>query len=111
MSHEAVDRAVTAAGTLPAKECCKIGDSVVGEKVPMTTFDTLIKLNKDFAAHHFLTSSSLKPTLEGTLRSAKALIIACADPRDDPAYVLGFEPGEAVVLRNIGGRITPGTLQ
>src|SRR5262249_43122010 len=42
---------------------------------------------------------------------AKALIIACADPRDDPAYVLGFEPGEAVVLRNIGGRITPGTLQ
>jgi carbonic anhydrase len=77
----------------------------------MATFDTLINRNKDFAAHQFVTSSSLKPTLEGTLRSAKALIIACADPRDDPAYVLGFDPGEAVVLRNIGGRITPGTLQ
>src|SRR5215469_185284 len=77
----------------------------------MATFDTLINRNKDFAAHQFVTSSSLKPTLEGTLHSAKALIIACADPRDDPAYMLGFEPGEAVVLRNIGGRITPGTLQ
>jgi carbonic anhydrase len=77
----------------------------------MATFDTLINRNKDFAAHQFVTSSSLKPTLEETLHSAKALIIACADPRDDPAYVLGFEPGEAVVLRNIGGRITPGTLQ
>jgi carbonic anhydrase len=77
----------------------------------MGTYDTLMSRNKDFAAHQFVTSSSLKPTLEGTLRSAKALIIACADPRDDPAYLLGFEPGEAVVLRNIGGRITPGTLQ
>ena len=77
----------------------------------MATFDTLMNRNQDFATHQYLTSSSLKPTLEGTLRSAKALIIACADPRDDPAYVLGFEPGEAVVLRNIGGRITPGTLQ
>ncbi len=77
----------------------------------MATFDTLMNRNQDFAAHQFLTSSSLKPDLEGTLRSAKALIIACADPRDDPAYALGFEPGEAVVLRNIGGRITPGTLQ
>jgi carbonic anhydrase len=77
----------------------------------MTTFDTLITRNQDFATHQFVTSSSLKPTLEGALRSAKALIIACADPRDDPAYVLGFEPGEALVLRNIGGRITRGTLQ
>jgi carbonic anhydrase len=77
----------------------------------MAAFDTLMTRNKDFAAHQFVTSSSLKPTLEETLRSAKALIIACADPRDDPAYVLGFEPGEAVVLRNIGGRITPGTAQ
>ena len=77
----------------------------------MGTFDTLINRNKDFATHEFVTSSSLKPTLEATLHTAKALIIACADPRDDPAVMLGFESGEAVVLRNIGGRITPGTLQ
>jgi carbonic anhydrase len=77
----------------------------------MATFDTLMKRNKDFASHQFVTISSLNPTLEGTPRSATALISACADPRDAPAYMLGFEPGEAVVLRNIGGRITPGTLQ
>jgi carbonic anhydrase len=31
--------------------------------------------------------------------------------RVDPAYVLGIKPGEAVVIRNIGGRITPGLLE
>jgi hypothetical protein len=29
----------------------------------------------------------------------------------DPAHVLGIKPGEAVVMRNIGGRITPGLLE
>ena len=31
--------------------------------------------------------------------------------RVDPAHVLGIRPGEAVVMRNIGGRITPGLLE
>ena len=52
----------------------------------MTTFDSLMTRNQDFATHQFLTNSSLTHSLEGVLRSAKALIIACADPRDDPAY-------------------------
>jgi len=43
--------------------------------------------------------------------SLHTLIISCADPRVDPAHILGLEPGEAVVLRNVGGRVTPGTLQ
>jgi carbonic anhydrase len=29
----------------------------------------------------------------------------------DPADVLGIKPGEAVVMRNIGGRTTPGLLE
>jgi carbonic anhydrase len=41
----------------------------------------------------------------------KALVIGCADMRVDPAHILGIKPGEAVVLRNIGGRITPGLLE
>ena len=40
----------------------------------------------------------------------KAIVIGCADMRVDPAHILGLEPGEAVVMRNIGGRITPGLL-
>jgi carbonic anhydrase len=43
--------------------------------------------------------------------NVKAVIIGCADMRVDPAHVLGIEPGEAVVMRNIGGRITPGLLE
>jgi carbonic anhydrase len=31
--------------------------------------------------------------------------------RVDPANVLGIKPSEAVVMRNIGGRITPGLLE
>jgi carbonic anhydrase len=41
----------------------------------------------------------------------KAIIIGCADMRVDPAHVLGIKPGEAVVMHNIGGRITPGLLE
>ncbi len=76
----------------------------------MTTFDTLMKRNKDFAAQQSA-ADLLLPSLPGTLPNVKALIIGCADMRVDPAYVLGIKPGEAVVMRNIGGRITPGTLE
>jgi carbonic anhydrase len=43
--------------------------------------------------------------------NVQAVIIGCADMRVDPDHVLGIKPGEAVVLRNIGGRITPGLLE
>jgi carbonic anhydrase len=70
----------------------------------MTTLDTLIQRNHDFATHRFIKGLSLMPTL-------RTMIISCVDPRVDPAHVLGIEPGEAVVIRNIGGRITPATIQ
>jgi carbonic anhydrase len=41
----------------------------------------------------------------------RVLVLACADPRVDPAYVLGLELGEAVVLRNPGGRVNPAFIQ
>src|SRR5215813_7777964 len=41
----------------------------------------------------------------------RAIIIGCADMRVDPAHVFGIKPGEAVVMRNVGGRITPGLLE
>jgi carbonic anhydrase len=43
--------------------------------------------------------------------NVKAIIIGCADMRVDPAHLLGTKPGEAVVIRNIGGRINPGLLE
>ena len=34
-------------------------------------------------------------------------VITCLDPRVDPAHVLGLSLGDALVLRNVGGRVTP----
>ena len=34
-------------------------------------------------------------------------VITCLDPRVDPAHFLGLGLGDAIVLRNVGGRVTP----
>ncbi|HEY3930458.1 MAG TPA: carbonic anhydrase [Candidatus Koribacter sp.] len=73
----------------------------------MNSFDSLLKRNKDFAA----SQSAARELMPQALPNVKALIIGCADMRVDPAHVLGIKPGEAVVVRNIGGRITPGLLE
>jgi carbonic anhydrase len=38
-------------------------------------------------------------------------VVGCVDSRVDPSHVLGLALGDAVVMRNIGGRITPATLR
>jgi len=76
----------------------------------MNSFDSLLKRNNAFAARQSA-AGTLMPSLPRALPSVKAIIIGCADMRVDPAHVLGIKPGEAVVLRNIGGRITPGLLE
>jgi carbonic anhydrase len=75
----------------------------------MNELNTLLERNQQFAARQ---SSSGKPmpSLPDALPLAKAIIIGCADMRVDPARVLGIELGEAVVIRNIGGRVTPSLL-
>ncbi len=35
-------------------------------------------------------------------------VLTCADPRIDPAHFLGLELGDAVVMRNLGGRVDAG---
>jgi len=72
--------------------------------------ETLLQRNKKFAAEQSA-AGRLMPSLPKALPNVKAIIIGCADMRVDPAYVLGIKSGEAVVFRNIGGRITPGLLQ
>ncbi len=37
----------------------------------------------------------------------RTIVVGCVDPRVDPARVLGLVNGEAVVIRNVAGRITP----
>jgi carbonic anhydrase len=53
--------------------------------------------NAKFVREDF--SDSLK-----IIPSTKTIVIGCLDPRVDPMDVLGLEPGEAAIIRNIGGR-------
>jgi carbonic anhydrase len=76
----------------------------------MNNLDHLLQRNKDFAVQQSA-AGALTPSLSQAMPKVKAIIIGCADMRVDPAHVLGTKPGEAVVLRNIGGRITPGLLE
>jgi carbonic anhydrase len=73
----------------------------------MNNLDVMLKRNKEYAAQQ----SQPGALLPQSLPNVKAVIIGCADMRVDPAHVLGIKPGEAVVMRNIGGRITPGLLE
>lgn len=70
----------------------------------MTTLDTLRERNRDFAHHRFPGPLALMPTLRAT-------VIGCLDPRVDPAIVLGLGLGDAPVIRNVGGRVTPAVLE
>jgi carbonic anhydrase len=76
----------------------------------MSTLDSMIERNKDFAARPSA-AGAFMPSLPQALRNLRAIIIGCADMRVDPAHVLGIRSGEAVVMRNIGGRVTPGLLE
>jgi carbonic anhydrase len=68
------------------------------------TTDELVQRNAEFAAGGAFACLAF-PSSQ-TLR-----VIGCVDSRVDPSHVLGLELGEAVVMRNIGGRVTPAVLR
>src|SRR5579863_8813732 len=76
----------------------------------MNSLNSFLQRNKDFAAQQY-SAGTLMPSLPRALPNVKAIVIGCADMRVDPADILGIKPGEAVIMRNIGGRITPGLLE
>ncbi|MEU0843395.1 carbonic anhydrase [Streptomyces sp. NPDC005962] len=38
-------------------------------------------------------------------------LITCIDPRVEPAAIIGVRLGEAIVARNVGGRVTPAVIK
>ena len=68
------------------------------------TADELVQRNARFAAAGAF--AGLPFPGNQTLR-----VIGCVDSRVDPSDVLGLDLVEAVVTRNIGGRVTPGVLR
>lgn len=76
----------------------------------MSNLDSMLERNKEFAAQQSA-AGTLMPSLPQATPNLKAMIVGCVDMRVDPAHVLGIKPGEALVIRNIGGRITPVLLE
>jgi carbonic anhydrase len=68
------------------------------------TTDELVRRNAVFAAGGAFAGLPF-PTPQ-TLQ-----VLGCVDSRVDPAHVLGLDLGKAVVMRNIGGRVTPAVLR
>src|SRR5579871_2877980 len=76
----------------------------------MNQLDSMLQRNKEFAARESA-SETLPPAMARAMPNVKAIVITCADMRVDPAHLLGTKLGEAVVIRNIGGRVTPDLLE
>src|SRR5262250_2512155 len=64
--------------------------------------DPLLERNEQFATAY--TPGPLGPP------AAQMVIVTCLDHRVDPAIVLGLGLGDAVVIRNTGGRVTPAVI-
>ncbi len=70
----------------------------------MTETHDLIERNRRFAAEGFDAELVINP--DGNM-----MVVGCVDSRVDPGHVLGLANGEAAIIRNVGGRITPATFR
>jgi carbonic anhydrase len=62
--------------------------------------DPALARNRAFAAAGGHEGAVVLPNLQ-------LFVITCLDPRTDPAHFLGLELSDALVVRNVGGRVTP----
>lgn len=65
----------------------------------MPDLDTLYERNHAFAENFDMGHLTIKPNLS-------TLLLTCVDARVDPAYFADVQLGDALVLRNVGGRVT-----
>ncbi len=66
----------------------------------MSHTDVLLARNRSFATAAGHQGVPLVPRQQ-------LFVLTCLDPRTDPAGFLGLQPGDAMVIRNAGGRVTP----
>lgn len=69
----------------------------------MTRMEPLLARNEQFARDYAPVPLGLPQT--------RTLILGCLDHRVDPALVLGLRLGDAPVIRNAGGRVTPAVVE
>ncbi len=70
----------------------------------MSNTTTLLERNRLFASDFAAADLPILPKL-------RTVVLTCGDARVDPAHILGLELGDAVVIRNNGGRVTPEVVQ
>ena len=70
----------------------------------MDILATLIERNGHFSESGFASDLKMLP-------STRTVIMGCVDGRVDPADIFELKPGEAVVIRNVGGRINMALLE
>jgi carbonic anhydrase len=69
---------------------CRVGDGI----------EEALRRNRGFAARGGHEGQVIFPQL-------RLYVVTCIDPRTDPAHFLGLDPSDALVTRNVGGRVTP----
>jgi carbonic anhydrase len=62
--------------------------------------DSALERNRSFAAAGGHQGAVMFPNLS-------LFVVTCLDPRVDPAHFLGLGMSDAIVVRNVGGRVTP----
>lgn len=72
-----------------------------------SNFATYIERNERFAATGAKDQVPEIPFIPGK----QLYLITCIDPRVEPAAIVGSELGEAIVARNVGGRVTPALIK
>ena len=65
----------------------------------ITDLTTLLDRNRGFAEQFEAGDLTIRPRMS-------TIILTCVDARVDPAHLFGLGLGDAVVIRNAGGRIT-----
>jgi carbonic anhydrase len=70
----------------------------------MSSTTTLLNRNRQFAGDFAAADLPILPKL-------RAVVLTCGDARVDPAHILGLELGDAVVIRNNGGRVTQAVVE
>jgi carbonic anhydrase len=70
----------------------------------MTNLDPLLERNQAFAATGAHEGLTPVPRLA-------MFVVTCIDSRVDPARIIGLELGDALVMRNAGGRVTHEVMQ
>ena len=69
----------------------------------MADLTTLLDRNRSFAEQFEAGDLKILPRMS-------TILLTCVDARVDPAHLFGLGLGDAVVIRNAGGRITPAVI-